>query len=428
MSITSANGYGNNKSSSSRHIPYCLSLIKSVKEILSNTSVESRRIIHSIKLGIALVLVSLLYLVNSFFKQIGENAMWAIMTVVVMFELYAGATLSKGINRGIGTLLGGGLGCLAAVLAAEVGGIAKPIIIASTLFLYGTVATYYRLVPKIKKKYEYGFMISILTFNLVAVSGVRAEKVVEVARDRLAAIGMGFTLSIFVNLLIYPIWASNELHFSTASKFNKLATSIQECLDEYFKLGNEKENNDQVGDGSACILPCKIVLNSKFNDETLANHAKWEPWHGKFGLNYPWDKYLEIGEHLRELAATILSLKGCLQSPKQPAPMKRQMLKEACENFVLSMGWILKELGEGIGKMEKCQTKPSINPKLQAMKLQLSPRFSSSKIEVVETDENLAISTFNFLLLEIVDKVQLLAAKVEELGETAKFAPYKMDV
>ena len=54
----------------------------------------------------------------------------------------------------------------------------------------------------------------------------------------------------------------------------------------------------------------------KFN-YLQANHAKWEPWHGKFGLYYPWDKYLEIGEHLRELAATIISLKGCLQSPKQ---------------------------------------------------------------------------------------------------------------
>lgn len=101
------------------------------------------------------------------------------------------------------------------------------------------------------------------------------------------------------------------------------------------------------------------------------------------------------------------------------------MVKEACENFVLSMGWILKELGEGIAKMEKCQTKPSINPKLQSMKLQLSP---SCKIEVIETDENLAISTLYFLLLEIVDKVEILAAKVEELGEIANFGARKMDV
>ncbi|KAK6164705.1 hypothetical protein DH2020_001569 [Rehmannia glutinosa] len=346
-------------------------------------------------------------MVDPMFKQVGENAMWAIMTVVVMFEFYAGATLGKGINRGIGTLIGGGLGCLAAVLGADIGGIGKPIIIASSLFLFGAAATYCRLVPKIKKRYDYGLMIFILTFNLVAVSGVRAEKVLELGRDRLATIGMGFAVCIFVSLLICPIWAR--------------------CLDEYFKMCNEKEN--QGADGSAYIQACKFVLNSKSNDESLANHAKWEPWHGKFGLYYPWGKYLEVGEHLREIAATILSLKGCLQSPKQPPPMQRQTLKEPCENFMLSIQWILKELGEGIGKMEQCQTKGLINPKLQSMKLQLTPRFSSNcRMEVLETDENLAITTFNFLLLEIVEKVEKLAQKVEELGEAANFHLKKIDV
>lgn len=51
---------------------------------------DTRKIIHCIKVGISLVLVSLLYLLNPLFKQVGENAMWAIMTVVVMFEFSAG--------------------------------------------------------------------------------------------------------------------------------------------------------------------------------------------------------------------------------------------------------------------------------------------------------------------------------------------------
>lgn len=108
--------------------------------------------------------------------------------------------------------------------------------------------------------------------------------------------------------------------------------------------------------------------------------------------------------------------------------MKRQIVKEPCENFMLSIGWILKELGEGIREMEMCQTKPPINQKLQSLKLQLSPRFSSYKVEVVGTDENLVMSTFNFLLLEIVDKVEVLAKKVEELGKVANFRPRKMQV
>ena len=50
-----------------------------------------------------------------------------------------------------------------------------------------------------------------------------------------------------------------------------------------------------------------------------ANFAKWEPWHGKFGFSYPWQKYLKIGEVIRELAALILALERCFQASKKVA-------------------------------------------------------------------------------------------------------------
>lgn len=42
------------------------------------------------------------------------------------------------------------------------------------------------------------------------------------------------------------------------------------CLDEYFRMGSDKEN--QEADGSAYIQACKSVLNSKSNDEALVIH------------------------------------------------------------------------------------------------------------------------------------------------------------
>ncbi|XP_073142499.1 aluminum-activated malate transporter 2-like [Henckelia pumila] len=391
------------------------------------TKRDARRVIHSIKVGMALVLVSLLYLLNPLFKQVGENAMWAIMTVVVVFEFYTGATLGKGINRGIGTVLGGGLGCLAAILADSIGGIGNHITVGFSVFIFGAGATYCRTIPRIRRRYDYGAMIFILTFNLVVVSGIRAEKVVELARDRLATIGMGFAICMFISLFIFPIWASDELHYSMASRFNKFSTSIQGCLDEYFTMTSEKENKQETT-GSDCIQACKAILNSKSNDEALANFAKWEPWHGKFGINYPWSKYLEIGEYLRELGAQILSLQQCIQSPKQPTSMQRQTMKETCEILGISIGFILKELGESMKKMDRCQAKTLLSPNLQSLKLQFTPQCSPSKIGGILTpDENLAIASFSFLLMQIVERVEILTQKVEELGELADFSTTKFE-
>lgn len=48
-----------------------------------------------------------------------------------------GATLGKGLLRGIGTLLGGGLGCLVAILADEFGKIGNNIVVGTSVFLFG---------------------------------------------------------------------------------------------------------------------------------------------------------------------------------------------------------------------------------------------------------------------------------------------------
>lgn len=59
---------------------------------------------------------------------------------LILFSAYymVGATLSKGLNRGLGTILGGGLGCLAAALAQGVGGrVGDPIVVGVSVFIFG---------------------------------------------------------------------------------------------------------------------------------------------------------------------------------------------------------------------------------------------------------------------------------------------------
>lgn len=51
---------------------------------------DPRRVVHALKVGLSLTLVSLLYLLEPLFKGIGQNAIWAVMTVVVVLEFTAG--------------------------------------------------------------------------------------------------------------------------------------------------------------------------------------------------------------------------------------------------------------------------------------------------------------------------------------------------
>lgn len=51
---------------------------------------DPRSVVHSVKVGLALTLVSLLYLIKPLFEGIGQNAMSAVLTVVVVMEFTVG--------------------------------------------------------------------------------------------------------------------------------------------------------------------------------------------------------------------------------------------------------------------------------------------------------------------------------------------------
>lgn len=56
--------------------------------------------------------------------------------------MLSGATLGKGINRAIGTVLGGGLGCLAAILADKYGEIGGAIVVGISVMIIGNIQQY----------------------------------------------------------------------------------------------------------------------------------------------------------------------------------------------------------------------------------------------------------------------------------------------
>ncbi|KAJ6963980.1 hypothetical protein NC652_002306 [Populus alba x Populus x berolinensis] len=56
---------------------------------------DPRRVIHSLKVGLALTLVSTFYYCQPLYSNFDETAIWAIMTVVVVFEFSVGLLLEK---------------------------------------------------------------------------------------------------------------------------------------------------------------------------------------------------------------------------------------------------------------------------------------------------------------------------------------------
>lgn len=51
---------------------------------------DPRRVIHSLKVGLALTLVSLVYYVRPFYDGYSISGIWAVLTVVVVFEFTVG--------------------------------------------------------------------------------------------------------------------------------------------------------------------------------------------------------------------------------------------------------------------------------------------------------------------------------------------------
>ncbi|KAL5168297.1 Aluminum-activated malate transporter 12 [Glycine soja] len=301
---------------------------------------DPRRLIHAFKVGLSLTLVSLLYLLEPLYKGIGQSAIWAVMTVVVVLEFTAGkGNFMQRTQQRIGDIVSGIIGISCWVYCKCIWPRA--------------LATYMRFIPYIKKNYDYGLVIFLLTFNLIAVSSYRAENVLKIAHDRVYTIAIGCAVCLLMSLLVFPNWSGEDLHNSTVYKLEGLAKSIEACVNEYF-YGEIEGSGDMKLSEDPIYKGYKAVLDSKSIDETLALHASWEPRHSRYCHRFPWQQYVKVGAVLRQFGYTVVALHGCLRTEIQTPRSVRAMFKDPCIRLAAEVSKVLIELSNSIRNRRHC--------------------------------------------------------------------------
>ncbi|KAG6590137.1 Aluminum-activated malate transporter 2, partial [Cucurbita argyrosperma subsp. sororia] len=384
---------------------------------------DPRRVIHSLKLGLTLTIVSMLYYYKPLFANFGVSAMWAVMTVVVVFEFSVGATLGKGLNRAFATLFAGALGAGAHHLAALSGHVGQPIITSIFVFLLACILTFMRFFPSIKAKYDYGMMIGILTFSFVSISGVGDDEILLLLQKRVSTIFLGVCVCVVISISISPFWAGQDLHNRIALNIEKLALFFQGYGSvEYFKTLQDREAKDDKS-----IQAYKSILKSSGIEDTLYNFARWEPGHGCFQFRHPWKQYLKIGALTYQCAFRIDALHRNLSSSSFQVSQEIQtQIQEPCMEMSMETGKALRQLVSSIREM----TQPTLaeihtnNSKAAAKKLKASLK-SSRLWENCDLLTLIPAANVGTLLVDVVDITEKIAEAVQELASLAHFKAAK---
>ncbi|KAK8502203.1 hypothetical protein V6N13_122636 [Hibiscus sabdariffa] len=385
---------------------------------------DPRRVTHSFKVGFALSLVSLLYYARPLYDGFGVAGMWAVLTVVVVFEFTVGGTLSKCLNRGFATFLAGGLGLGADYFASLFGKKGEPIVLGILVFLLAAAATFTRFFPRMKARYDYGVMIFILTFSMVAVSGYRVDELVVLAHQRLSTIILGGATCMLISIFICPVWAGEELHKAVASNLEKLAIYLEGFGGVYFLSCRDEGSgvDSKDGSGKSLFQGYKSILNSKNSEESLANFARWEPGHGRFRLRHPWKQYLKIGALARQCAYHIEVINACIGSDIQASEEFKSKIEGPCSRMSAECGRALKALATSIKTMkDPSSVKSNVENTKAAMK-DLTFALQAASIENADFLAIVPAATVGSVLVEIAKCVEKISEAVLELSERAHFS------
>ncbi|KAJ6691617.1 ALUMINUM ACTIVATED MALATE TRANSPORTER FAMILY PROTEIN [Salix purpurea] len=377
---------------------------------------DPRRIIHSLKVGLAITLISLFYYFEPLYDGFGVSAMWAVMTVVSVFELSVGATLSRGVNRAVATFLSATLAFGAHHLAVLSGEESEPVFIGLFVFLIAGMVTFARFFPRMKERYDYGLLIFILTFCLISVSGYRDDEVLDMVYSRISTIVIGGLTAVIVCVGICPVWAGDDLSKLVAANIEKLGVFLEGFGVEVFRLSGEGESRK-----AASLQGFESIIDTITEEESLANFARWEPGHGPFRIRLPWKQYLKIGSLTRECDCRIESLNGYLSYGIQTPPEIGGKIQELSTKMSTESGKALKELDLAIRTTTAPSSAGIYIIKSKNATENIKSLFNSTLSKDTPPQEIVLATTVISLLVDVVSCTEKIAESVYVLASHARF-------
>uniref|UniRef100_A0A453PH93 Aluminum-activated malate transporter n=1 Tax=Aegilops tauschii subsp. strangulata TaxID=200361 RepID=A0A453PH93_AEGTS len=358
------------------------------RELWTFSRNDPRKPVYAAKVATALALITLLVFLREP-SDIVSHSVWAILTVVVVFEFSIGATLSKGLNRGLGTLTAGGLALAVAESARHMGD-QDIVFLIITTFAVGFATTLIKVHPQMKL-YEYGLRVFLLTFCYVTVSGYNTgEFVGGTAVSRFLLIVIGGAVSLAVNIGIYPIWAGEDLHHLVARNFARVAESLEGCVDGYLTCMEYQRVPSKILTYQASDDPLysgyRAAVEAQTQEETLLGFAIWEPPHGPYKMmKYPWQSYTKVGGALRHCSFAVMALHGCILSEIQSAPENRQVFSAELHRVGDEAAKVLRELGHRVKTMTRLSSPNILSEVLHAAE-ELQKKIDQRSYLLVNTD------------------------------------------
>ncbi|XP_031103113.1 aluminum-activated malate transporter 8-like [Ipomoea triloba] len=381
---------------------------------------DPRRIVHSAKVGVALTLNSLFYYYNPLYEGFGQYGIWALLTVMAVFEFTVGATLSKGLNRASATLLAAAMGVGAKYLGDLSGDKAEPVVLGILVYILAAILSFTRFFPGIKTKYDYGVVIFILTFSMVAVSGYRTEQIIQFAHQRLSTVAIGGVTCLLISVLVCPAWAGEDLQDLIAANIENLGKSLEGFGSAYFRV-----LEGEGGGMEAFLQDYKSAFNSKATEDSLAVFAWWEFGHGKFTFGHPWEEYLKVGGLTRECASHLQALSSYFNTTDDDEATLltfKSKIEEPCTRMCFQSTHALKAISLTIKTME--HPSPAIQDHLRNSRAainDLKVLIRSSSLSTELLFQIIPCAAVTSILIHIVDCVDKISKSVEDLSEKAGF-------